>query len=444
MTGMVTERTRLVGGRLVDPSQGIDEPADVVVGGGRVLEIVRASERTRRTPPSDDRIMDVSGLVVAPGFVDLHCHLREPGFEDKETIATGTRAAAAGGFTTVCAMPNTRPTVDTASDVEWIVGAARREGVVRVLPIGTITRGEQGQELSEMADMANAGAVAFSDDGQPVRNARLMRNALAYSRVTGRPIVDHAEDADLVDGGVMHDGRVASILGLRGVPAESEEVAVARDIALARATGGRLHLAHISTAAAVDLVRIAKTHGVTVTAEVTPHHLLMTDEWISGTGFGLPPFNTNCRVNPPLRTDSDRTALLEGLLDGTLDCIATDHAPHTSIDKDCEFDQAAPGISGLETAFGLLMRLVGMGQLEFSTLIRLLTIAPSEVFKLDAGTLRIGAPADLTVIDPSAEWTVDVRKFYSKGKNSPLQGERLHGMIRMTMVGGEVVHEVRK
>jgi dihydroorotase len=440
---MVTERTRLVGGRLVDPSQGIDELADVVVGGGRVLEIARASEKTRRSAATQcEHSIDVSGMVVAPGFVDLHCHLREPGFEDKETIATGTRAAAAGGFTTICAMPNTRPTVDTASDVEWVISAARRQGVVRVHPIGTITRGESGSELSEMADMANAGAVAFSDDGNPVRNARLMRNALAYSRVTGRPIVDHAEDADLVDGGVMHDGRVASILGLRGVPAEAEEVAVARDVALARATGGRLHVAHISTAAAVDLLRIAKNHGVAVTAEATPHHLLMTDEWISGTGFGLPPFNTNCRVNPPLRTDADRAALLEGLLDGTIDCIATDHAPHTSVDKDCEFDQAAPGISGLETALGLLMRLVEIGQLEFATLIRLLTIAPAEVFKLDAGTLRIGAPADLTVIDPGAEWTVDVRKFHSKGKNSPLQGERLRGLIRMTMVGGEVVHEV--
>jgi len=398
---MVTERTRLVGGRLVDPSQGMDELADVVVGGGRVLEIVRGSERSRRAAAANgDKIVDVSGLVVAPGFVDLHTHLREPGFEDKETIETGTRAAAAGGFTTVCAMPNTNPTIDTASDVEWIVGAARRHGRVRVLPIGTITRGEKGQELSEMADMANAGAVAFSDDGQPVKNARLMRNALAYSRVTGRPIVDHAEDADLVDGGVMHDGRVASILGLRGVPAEAEEVAVARDIALARATGGRLHLAHVSTAAAVDLVRIGKTHGVAVTAEATPHHLWMTDEWVSGTGVGMPPFNTNCRVNPPLRTDADRAALLEGLLDGTIDCIATDHAPHTSIDKDCEFDQAAPGISGLETAFGLLMRLVEVGQIEFPTLIRLLTIAPAQVFRLDAGSLRIGAPADLVVIDP--------------------------------------------
>ncbi len=440
---MGTERMRLIGGRLIDPSQGIDDLADIVVGSGRVLEIVRGSERNRRSAAaSGERLVNVEGMVIAPGFVDLHCHLREPGFEEKETIATGTRAAAAGGFTTVCAMPNTNPTVDTASDVEWVISAARRGGVVRVYPIGTITRGEKGQELSEMADMAHAGAVAFSDDGNMVKSARLMRNALAYSRVTGKPIVDHAEDPDLVDGGVMHDGRVASILGLRGAAAEAEEVAVARDIALARATGGKLHLAHISTAAAVDLVRAAKARGISVTAECTPHHLTMTDEWVAGTGVGHPPFNTNCRVNPPLRTDVDRAALLEGLLDGTINCIATDHAPHTSVDKDCEFDQAAPGLSMLETAFGLLMRLVDAGQLDLPTLIKLLTVAPARVFDLEAGTLRVGAPADLVVIDPGAEWTVDVRKFHSKGRNSPLHGERFRGLIRTTMVGGEVVHEV--
>ena len=440
---MVTERVRLIGGRLIDPSQGLDAPADVVIGGGRVLEIVQNPERARRQAiAGGERTIDVAGLVVAPGFVDLHCHLREPGFEDKETIETGTRAAAAGGFTTICAMPNTDPTSDTASDVEWVISQAKKAGHVRVLPIGTITRGEKGLELSEMADMANAGAVAFSDDGQPVKNARLMRNALAYSRVTGRPIVDHAEDPDLVDGGVMHDGRVASLLGLRGVPAEAEEVQVARDVALARATGGRLHIAHVSTAAAVELVRLAKSRGVGVTAEVTPHHLLMTDEWVSGNGSGRPPFNTNCRVNPPLRTDADRASLLDGILDGTIDCIATDHAPHTILDKDCEFDQAAPGISGLETALGLLMRLVDSKQLDLPTLIRLLTVGAATAFKLDAGSLRVGSPADIVVFDPTAEWTVDVRKFYSKGRNTPLHGERLHGMVRMTFVGGEVVHEV--
>jgi dihydroorotase len=432
------QRVRIVGGRVIDPGRGIDEVADIVVEDGRVVGIARTSGAS-----DGEAVVDAGGLVVAPGFVDLHCHLREPGYEDKETIATGTRAAAAGGFTTVCCMPNTNPTLDTASDVEWVLGAARRQGIVRVRPIGTITKGQKGAELSEMADMAAAGAVAFSDDGQPVSSNRLMRNALAYSRVADRPIVDHCEDADLLDGGVMHEGRVASVLGLRGASAEAEEVAVARDLALARATGGRLHLAHLSTAAAVDLVREAKARGVRVTAEVTPHHLVLTDEWISGRE-GRIPYDTNCRVNPPLRTADDCAALLAGLLDGTIDAIATDHAPHTVVDKECEFDQAAPGISGLETAFGLLMRLVHRGDVDLTTLIRLLTDGPARAFDLEAGSLRPGAPADLVILDPERKWTVDVRRFHSKGKNSPLHGERLRGLVRLTMVGGEAVHEVAR
>ena len=432
---MAERRLRLAGGRITDPSQNLDRVADLLIEDGRVVGV--AAEGSG----DGERTIDVRGWVVAPGFVDLHCHLREPGQEDKETIATGTRAAAAGGFTTVCCMPNTNPTLDTASDIEWVLSAAGRSAAVRVYPIGTITKGQAGAELSEMADMAEAGAVAFSDDGQPVTSNRLMRNALAYSRVAERPIVDHCEDADLLDGGVMHEGRAASVLGLRGASAESEEVAVARDLALARSTAGRLHLAHLSTAAAVDLVRQAKARGVRVTAEVTPHHLLLTDDWIAGNGGGRPPYDTNCRVNPPLRGDADREALLAGLLDGTIDAIATDHAPHTVVDKDCEFDQAAPGISGLETAFGLLMRLVHAGQLDLPSLIRFLTAEPARVFGLDAGSLRPGAAADVVVLDPSAEWTVDVQRFRSKGKNSPLHGERLRGLVCLTLVGGQVVHE---
>jgi len=337
-------------------------------------------------------------------------------------------------------MPNTDPTVDTASDVGWLLTAARRDGIVRVLPIGTITKRQKGAELSEMADMAQAGAVAFSDDGQPVVSSRLMRHALAYSRLADRPIVDHCEDLDLLDGGVMHEGRVSSLLGLRGAPAASEEVAVVRDLTLANATGGRLHLAHLSTAAAVGWVREAKARGVPVTAEVTPHHLLLTDEWVAGQGTGAP-YNTDCRVNPPLRSEADRSALVAGLLDGTIGAIATDHAPHNVVDKDCEFDFAAPGISGFETAFGLLMRLVHAGDLDLPSLIRLLTVGPARAFRLEGGTLPVGAPADLVVLDPDAEWTVDVARFHSKGKNSPLQGHRLRGMVRLTMVGGTVVHE---
>jgi dihydroorotase len=436
-------RIRLVGGRVIDPARRMDEPADVVIENGRIASLtpVAAGERPGQAIEGE-RTLDVRGLVVAPGFIDLHCHLREPGFEDKETIATGTAAAAAGGFTTVCCMPNTQPTLDTASDVEWVQAAARRSGVVRVHAIGAVTKGQQGAELSEMADMAAAGALAFSDDGHPVTNSRLMRNALAYSRVTGRPIVDHCEDAELVDEGMMHEGRVSSVLGLRGAPSESEEIAVARDLALANAVRGRLHLAHLSTAGAVRLVRQAKAAGVRVTAEVTPHHLLLTDEWIAGNGSGRSAYDTNCRVNPPLRGDEDRVALIEGLLDGTIDAIATDHAPHTNVDKDCEFDEAAPGISGFETAFGLLMRLVHDKQLGLSRLVELLTAGPARAFGIDAGSLRPGAEADIVVLDPSAEWVVDVQRFRSKGKNSPLHGERLRGMVLLTMVGGQVVHEV--
>ena len=436
---MLDGRVRIVGGRVLDPARGVDELADVVVENGRIL----GSEADRGRGESE-RVVDARGLVVAPGFVDLHCHLREPGFEDKETIATGTRAAAAGGFTAVCCMPNTNPTLDTASDVEWVTTQARRVGAVRVYPIGTITKRQRGEELSEMADMAAAGAVAFSDDGRPVGNNRLMRNALAYSRLADRPIVDHCEDAELLDGGVMHEGRVSTLLGLRGAPAEAEEVAVARDLALARATGGRLHLAHLSTRAAVDQVRQAKRAGVRVTAEVTPHHLVLTDEWIGGKAIGRPPYDTNCRVNPPLREDGDRAALLEGLLDGTIDAVATDHAPHTIVDKECEFDQAAPGISVLETAFGLLMRLVDAGQIGLPELIHALTARPARAFDLAGGTLEPNAPADLVVLDPAAEWTVDVARFHSKGKNSPLQGERLRGLVRLTVVGGVVVHEAAR
>lgn len=435
---MADTRIRVAGGRVIDPSQGIDEPADVIVVGGRIADVVRGVS-TGRGGTRSEQIVDAEGLIVSPGFVDLHCHLREPGFEHKETIATGTRAAAAGGFTTVCCMPNTNPTLDTASDIDWLDGAARRTAVVRVRPIGTITKGQKGVELSEMADMAAAGAVAFSDDGNPVESNRLMRNALAYSRIVERPVVDHCEDSELADG-VMHEGTVASVLGLRGTSGESEEIAVARDLALARATGGRLHLAHVSTADAVELIRHAKRRGVRVTAEVTPHHLLLTDEWVAGRD-GRAPFDTNCRVNPPLRTDRDRQALLEGLLDGTIDAIATDHAPHNVVDKDCEFDEAAPGISGLETAFGLLMRLVHDGRLALPSLIRYLTSGPAAAFDLDAGSIRTGAPADLVVLDPNAEWTVDVDSFHSLGKNSPLHGERLRGTVRLTMVDGQLVHE---
>ena len=427
-------RIRLVGGRVLDPANGRDSVADLVIEDGRIVGAAQGSGSA-----DGETVVDVTGRVVAPGFVDLHCHLREPGFEAKETINSGTRAAVAGGFTTVCAMPNTRPTADTGSDVEALLTLARRDAVARVLPIGTVTKKQEGKELSEMADMASAGAVAFSDDGQMVKTAGLMRRALEYSLIVGKPISDHVEDPDLVAGGVMHEGAIATRLGLKGVPPQAEEVAVTRDLSLAKLTGGRLHLAHLSTAAAVEHLRRAKADSLWVTAEVTPHHLALTDALVAGSANGRP-YDTNARVNPPLRTEQDAAALLAALEDGTVDCIATDHAPHTSVDKECEFEQAAPGISGLETTFGLLMGLVHQGRLSLKTLIAALTSRPSAAWGLTYGTLAVGAPADVVVLDLEKVWTVDRDRFYSRGKNTPLHGRELRGAVLMTLVDGKVVH----
>ena len=417
---------RLVGGRIIDPASGRAEVADLLIDGGRIVEPESVATET---------VIDVAGYVVAPGFVDLHCHLREPGFEDAETIATGTRAAAAGGFTTVCAQADTRPSVDTGSDVEALLTQARRDAVVRVLPVGTATKQRDGHELSEMADMAAAGAIAFSDDGRAVRSASLMRHALEYSLLVERPISSHAADPDLVDGGVMHEGPLATVLGLKGVPREAEEIAVARDLALARLTGGRLHLAHLSTGGAVEQVRRAKASGVRVTAEVAPHNLLLSDAAVAER-----PYDTNARTDPPLRTKHDAEALLEGLRDGTLDCVASDHSPRRWIDKACEFDQALPGISGLETAFGLLMRLVHARALGLAELIAALTCRPAGAWGLPYGSLSPGAAADVVVLDPDQAWVVDPERFLSKGKNSPLGGQTLRGTVLLTIADGNIVY----
>ena len=417
---------RLVGGRVVDPGSGRDELADLLIDDGRIVERANGTAET---------VIDVSGYVVSPGFVDLHCHLREPGFEDAETIATGTRAAAAGGFTTVCALADTRPSTDTGSDVESILTQARRDAVVRVLPVGTTTKQREGNELSEMADMADVGAVAFSDDGRNVRSAGLMRHALEYSLLVDRPISSHAEDADLVDGGVMHEGPLATVLGLKGIPREAEEIAVARDLALARLTGGRLHLAHLSTAGAVEQVRQAKVRGVRVTAEVAPHNLLLSD-----TALTVKPYDTDARTDPPLRSEADARALLQGLLDGTIDCVASDHSPRRWIDKACEFEQALPGISSLETAFGLLMRLVHAGALSLPQLIGMLSYRAAQAWDLPYGTLAPGAPADVVVLDPDQAWLVDPERFFSKGKNSPLGGQTLRGTVLLTLAHGSIAY----
>jgi dihydroorotase len=425
------------GGSIVDPSQGLEAVGDLLILNG-LVEAVKPGGGL--SAPEGARAIDARGLIVSPGFVDLHCHLREPGFEEKETIATGTRAAARGGFTTVCCMPNTNPAIDTIDNVELILRTASAEGSVRVLPVAAVTRSRAGRELVDMAALAEAGAIAFSDDGDAVADAELMRQALAQSKRLGLPISDHCEDPTLV-GGVMHEGSVSARLGLRGVSAASEDTMVARDIRLAELTGGHVHIAHLSTAGSVNLVRQARARGVRVTAEVTPHHLTLTDERVATPGGAG---DTNTRVNPPLRSIEHVQALREGLRDGVIDAIATDHAPHTTADKLCAFDQAAPGISGIETALASVLSLVHGGILGMGAVIAALTWRPAAIVDLRGlglGTLREQAPGDVTLIDPNLEWTVDADAFASKGKNTPLAGQRLKGRVIATLFGGGIAYE---
>jgi dihydroorotase len=427
-------RLRLRSGRLLDPARGFDGPADLVIQDGRIL-----GYGAECGSADGERVVDLGPLAIAPGFFDLHTHLREPGQEEKETIASGTRAAAAGGFTTVCAMPNTDPTIDTGSDVAAVLAEAHRNGAVRVLPFGTVSKRQQGKELSELAGLSAAGAVAFTDDGKPIWNSRLMRHALEYSRLVDRPVVDHCEDRELAHGGVMHEGAVSAKLGLRGQPAAAEEIAVARDLALAGLTGGRLHLAHVSTAGSVELLRRAKENGLPVTAEATPHHLLLTDDLVAGQNGGLP-FDTNTKVNPPLRSAEDVEAIVQGLVDGTVDAVASDHAPHTLVDKQCEYDVAASGISGLETALALCLQLVHRGRMSLLQLVERLTQGPGRVLRLPYSRLASGSPADIVIFDPNERWLVDPSRFLSKGKNTPLKGWRLQGRVRATLAEGKLAY----
>jgi dihydroorotase len=428
------------GGRVFDPGRDIDFVADILIEGGRVAAV------DERVDSPDAEVFDASGLLVCPGLVDIHCHLREPGFEYKETIETGTRAAARGGFTTVCCMPNTEPPIDTRSTVEFVLRTAAMAATVRVLPIGCVTRGRQGQELAEMGELAEAGVIGFSDDGNPVADSAVMRRALEYTSAFGLPIIDHCEDTSLSAEGVMHEGWVAVRLGLHGLPAAAEETVIARDLSLAELTRSRIHILHVSTRGSVDLVRQAKRRGVPVTAEVTPHHLTLTHEAvaIAPEGEGTLAYDTNAKVNPPLRSPDDVEACIEGLRDGTIDAIATDHAPHEVVSKLCEFDQAAFGISGFETALGACLSLVHAGKLDLSTLSHRLTAGPVAALGLERfvpglGSLAVGAPGDVTVIDPDAEWTVEPETFASKGKNTPLAGRTLRGRAAATVAEGRLV-----
>jgi len=385
--------------------------------------------------------LDATGLVVCPGFVDLHCHLREPGFEDKETIATGTKAAAIGGFTSVCCMANTIPPLDNAAAVDWVRQKASKDSLISVLPIGCITKGRKGQELTDMAELAEAGVVALSDDGNPVAGSQLMRRAMEYSRELGLPIIDHCEDRTLSNNGIINEGRMSAKFRLRGIPAAAEEVMVTRDLTLAKLTRARLHIAHVSTKGSVELICRAKEEGVLVTAEVTPHHLTLTEERIAGESPNKS-FNTNAKVNPPLRTKEDVQALIKGLKDGVIDAIATDHAPHTRADKDCGLELAAFGISGLETAFGCLMSLVHQGEISLTQLIAKLTCEPAKVIGRNGelGTFKTGAPASVTILDPDREWIVNSRNFASKGKNTPYDGCQFKGKVMATIANGRIVY----
>ena len=418
----------LKGGRVIDPANGVDAVQDVVIADGRI-ERVAASVIV----PKGAETVDVAGKVVCPGFIDIHVHLREPGFEYKETVASGTRAAAAGGFTAVACMANTQPVNDNRSITDYILAKAGREGVVRVYPIGAVTRGLEGKELAELAELAEAGCVAFSDDGKCVMNAELYRRAMEYTLPFGVPVISHAEDCHLAHGTAMHEGVVSTELGIPGAPAAAEDVMVARDILLAEMTGAHVHIAHLSTAGAVRLVREAKARGVRVTAEVTPHHLVLTDEAVRS-------FDANTKMNPPLRGGRDVEALREALLDGTIECIATDHAPHATSEKEGEFDHAAFGIVGLETAVSVLLdRLVRPGLLPLTTLVSRLTRDPARLLNLPGGSLAPGAAADITVLDLEAQVTVDPATFRSKSRNTPFGGWTLVGAPVMTLVGGHVV-----
>jgi dihydroorotase len=418
------------GGRILDPSRGTDEVADLYLADGKVQTSGRDLGR-----PDDALVLEAAGKVVCPGLIDLHVHLREPGQEDLETVATGAMAAAAGGFSAVCAMPNTDPVTDNQAAVGFIVSQAQRAGKARVYPIGAISLGQQGQQLAEFGELVGAGAVAVSDDGKPVVSSHLMRTALEYARTFGIPVADHCEDPTLAAGGAMHEGLVSTRLGLKGIPAAAEEIMAARDILLSELTGGHVHLCHMSTRGSVELIRRAKEKGLRVTAEACPHHFTLTHEACEG-------YNTNAKMNPPLREPEDREAVRQGLRDGTIDVICTDHAPHHYDAKEREFDDAPNGIIGLETALGLaITELVDSGLMTLPDLVLRMSVMPARIFNLPGGTLAPGAAADVVVLDPAAAWTVRPEDFYSKSRNTPFAGRELRGRAEATIVRGQAVFQ---
>ncbi len=422
----------LAGGRIVDPSQGMDAVGDVVLRDGKVDHVGGTIDRG--TLGDGIEVVDCGELVVSPGFVDVHCHLREPGREDVETIATGARAAAVGGFTAICAMPNTDPVTDNQAAVGFILRQGQLAAAARVHPIGAISVGQKGESLAEIGEMIGAGAVAVSDDGKPVVSAQLMRSALEYARTFGVPVADHCEEPTLAKGGAMNEGIVSARLGLKGIPSEAEEIMVIRDILLARRTGGHVHLCHMSTKGSVELIRWGKERGINVTAEVCPHHLSLTEASVEG-------YDTNAKMNPPLRTEADVEALREAVRDGTIDVVATDHAPHHYDEKEREFADAPNGIVGLETALAVVNTwLVETGIIDLPALVDKMAVAPARIFGLPGGTLRRGAEADVTVFDPGAEWVVDPSRFRSKGRNTPYAGRTLRGRAVCTVVAGTIVH----
>jgi dihydroorotase len=430
----------ITGGRVIDPKLGFGQDAWLFVKDGKIarLETTSSSLKASLKSFNKDQIIDATDKLIVPGLIDVHVHLREPGREDAETVVTGCQAAAAGGFTAVCCMPNTQPRIDNQETVKFVQDRALRADA-RVYVMGAVTKGIKGEELAEIGDLVNVGAVAITDDGNYVQNPQIMRRALEYSKMFDIPLAQHAEDALLCYGGVMNESFQSTRLGLPGRPPAAEEISVLRDIALCRMTGARVHFQHVSTRGAVNAIRRAKAEGVPVTCEATPHHFTLTDDEIGKK------FDTNLRVNPPLRTRQDRQAVIEGLIDGTIDCIASDHAPHPAEDKDCEFDLAPAGMIGLETTLGLVKTyLVDRAYLDWGDAIRKLTINPARIFGLLGGSLEVGAVADITIIDPDKKWTVRAEKFKSRSKNSPFVGKRLTGQAVMTIVNGRVIFDLNR